>query len=128
MSYRRTPAGTWEVKVYLGADPATGRKRYRTRNVSGRERDAHSLIQSKPCSNELREFVERDQPARHLAIHPALLFEHFKRTRVRATMTTLIMNQLVGEHSVPFDPVQRTVNDDGPLLTSDRMRAINTGR
>lgn len=90
--------------------------------------DAHSLIQSKPCSNELREFVERDQPARHLAIHPALLFEHFKRTRVRATMTTLIMNQLVGEHSVPFDPVQRTVNDDGPLLTSDRMRAINTGR
>lgn len=43
MSYRQTPAGTWEVKVYLGVDPATGRKRYRTRNVSGRERDARQL-------------------------------------------------------------------------------------
>lgn len=53
MSYRRTPAGTWEVKVYLGADPATGRKRYRTRNVSGRERDAKQL------ERQLRSEVER---------------------------------------------------------------------
>ena len=33
----------WEVRIYLGRDPETGRKRYRSRTVRGSKRDAERV-------------------------------------------------------------------------------------
>jgi hypothetical protein len=33
----------WEIRIYLGRDPVTGRKRYTSRTVRGRRREAEQL-------------------------------------------------------------------------------------
>jgi hypothetical protein len=48
---QRGPA--WELKVYLGADPETGRQRYATKTVRVGQRDAQRMLDessSKPSA------------------------------------------------------------------------------
>jgi hypothetical protein len=36
---RQRSAGSWELRVYVGLDPDTGRRRYRTKTVRGSRAD-----------------------------------------------------------------------------------------
>jgi hypothetical protein len=47
---RQRSAGSWELRVYVGLDPDTGRRRYRTKTVRGNGADAE---------RELVDFVDR---------------------------------------------------------------------
>ena len=49
-SMRQRSAGSWELRVYVGLDPDTGRRRYRTKTVRGNRADAE---------RELVDFVDR---------------------------------------------------------------------
>ena len=42
-SVRQRARGVWEIRIYVGRDPATGRKRYKSRTVRGRRRDVEQL-------------------------------------------------------------------------------------
>ena len=37
---RQRSPGSWELRVFVGVDPATGRRRYRSRTVRGGRADA----------------------------------------------------------------------------------------
>ncbi len=41
---RRRGASSWEIRWYEGVDPATGKKRYRTRNIKGTLKDAQAAL------------------------------------------------------------------------------------
>ena len=49
-SMRQRSAGSWELRVYVGLDPDTGRRHYRTKTVRGNRADAE---------RELVDFVDR---------------------------------------------------------------------
>ena len=42
--YMRQRGGSWELRVYLGRDPLTGKKRYSSRTFRGGKREAQSAL------------------------------------------------------------------------------------
>ena len=42
--FMRQRGASWELRVYLGIDPLTGKKRYATRTVRGGKREAQSAL------------------------------------------------------------------------------------
>lgn len=41
---RRRAKDSWTIQVYLGKDPATGKKRYASRTVRGSKKDAETAL------------------------------------------------------------------------------------
>ena len=58
-SLRQRSAGSWELRVYIGTDPATGRRRDRSVTVRGTTADAE---------RELAEMVAAAQAARAVEV------------------------------------------------------------
>jgi integrase len=82
---RKRGERTWLVRVYLGRDPATGKRRWLSRTVHGTKKDAeallHRLLRDKdlgtltlPSSMPLAEYLERwlEDSARH-RVRPSTL-------------------------------------------------------
>ncbi len=42
--FMRQRGASWELRVFLGRDPVTGKKRYATKTVRGGKREAQSVL------------------------------------------------------------------------------------
>jgi hypothetical protein len=67
-SMRQRGSGSWELRVYIGVDPESGKERYATRTVRGTKRAAQRA---------LRELVQEATEARHARSSMAALLEQW---------------------------------------------------
>lgn len=63
-SIRQRSEGSWELRVFLGRDPVSGRRRYRTKTVRGGKRDAQRalavMLSAVPASASTRSMTVKD--------------------------------------------------------------------
>src|SRR5690606_12306533 len=56
---------TWLVRVYLGRDPVTGKRRYHNKTIRGNKKDAQRYLNQMLAEKDLGTFVEPSRQTLH---------------------------------------------------------------
>ena len=114
--FMRRRGDAWELRVYLGIDPVTGKQRYATRTVRGRKREAQRTL------NEMVTDAERGLSVRTNATAGELIeawFEHaardFSPKTVKETRGFIDRNLLPAIGDVPLSKLDDRTAANRPI-------------
>lgn len=108
MGSKRRRGGIWELQVYRGRDPVSGRKQYYYESFRGTERQAERRLAEIETDMARKEFTE---PSR-LSFYEYLINEFLPHIRADATLGTWEDYASITEHHLRNDALGRTVLTD----------------
>src|SRR5947209_6874097 len=89
-SMRQRSRGSWELRVFIGVDPATGRRRYRSVTVRGNRADAErELAAMVATARAVREVGMRSRMSELLEAWFAIASATWAPTTIRQTRSVL---------------------------------------
>jgi hypothetical protein len=114
-SIRKRSPNSWQLRVYAGVDPSSGRKRWATRMIHGSEREAR---------RQLKRFLDEASDSRVRAGSASdLLGRWFAAASTEWSASTLLETKCLLEHHLKPDAADLAVGE----LTTDGWRGTRAG-
>ena len=129
-SMRQRSAGSWELRVFVGVDPGTGRRRYRSTTVRGSRAEAErELADMVAAVRAARDVGVRSPVADLLEVWFATASTTWAPTTVRQTRSVLdrylhphLGQVAVGDLTAVFTPLDRPPGSRSGRTTPGRRR------